>query len=256
MWWHVINPTAHVPAIWGCTLWRWRWGLTGRVTWWLCEGRLGLGAHLPQPSLRFHRQLVSPAQRLGMGVWGWGEPALAPWLACPSGHSALWARQEVARGTSSLCGDELLRLGPRSFLAARPSGRQSGSAVLVLRVRGMPKWGPVKDPMARALASLGCALLGRQKGAPEGTAHASVRSLQSQAVSLPRTSVLWACSPVRCTVALGAGVRTSDPSRTKQRMPLAAGIVPCWSRRRAPPEGPPCASLRGFGVGRSPSPNR
>ena len=60
----------------------------------LREGRLGLGAPPPPAVRSLGRQSGSAAQWLWVRVCGCGDPALAPWLACPSGRSAPWGWQE------------------------------------------------------------------------------------------------------------------------------------------------------------------
>ena len=89
----------HQPLIasWCCALWGWQEGILGGGASCPCGGRPVLGAQPPPAARPWGRQSWSTAHMLSVRLCRRGDPALAPWLACPAEHCGLGGWQEDAR---------------------------------------------------------------------------------------------------------------------------------------------------------------
>ena len=120
---------------------------------------------------------------------------------------------------------------------------------------GLPAWGPVTNPTARALASWLCALWGRHEGARGG------RLLPGCGASGVGRSPTPDCPPsgqaagAHYSLAVDAGgCGRGDPSPTPQRALLRAGFARCRGGTRAPGGGASCLGVGRPGSGALPPP--
>ena len=180
--------------------------------------------------------------------------ALVRWCVARCGGGG-WAspggRFPALRGASGV------RRCPSPGRPSSGAGSQ-GSATRVSPVRLMRACGPSTGPTACALAGRRCSLWGWRKGVPGGVPSTVVRGAWCQALSLPRSPVLWSgqqgfrdpCVPG----AVDAGVWTQHrPHSVRPCGPalLAVGVA------EGRPWGGCLPPLRGApGVRRCPSPGR
>ena len=172
-------------------------------------------------------------------VWG---PSTSP-TACALAGPALLAvgvaeGRPRGEGLPPLWGAPGVRRCPSPGRPSSGAGSQ-GSASRVSRVRSVRAWGPSTGPTACALASLRCSLWGWRKGVPGGVPSTIVRGAWCQALSLPRSPVLWSGQPgfrVPCVPgAVGAGVGTQH--RLHSVRPCGAGVARCGGGGRGVPGG-------------------
>ena len=130
-----------------------------------------LGAHPPPAAGTWGKQSGSSAHMLCAGAQAWGSgtgplACMPYWTSRGMGVAAGCPRG----GGSSGYGEGRLGVGAHAPPVARPRGRLSGSAILVLWAQDVRAWKPGTDPTGYALASWCCALWKWQEGISGGVA--------------------------------------------------------------------------------------
>ena len=111
---------------------------------------------------------------------------------------------------------------------------------------GVPAWGPVTNPTARALASWLCALWGRHEGAREGRLLPGCGASRVGRSPTPNCPPSGRAAGAHYPLAVGAGgCGCGDPSPTQQRALFRAGFARCGGGTRAPGGGAPPAWVWG-----------
>ena len=150
-WGPVTNPTARALACCGGGMRMPRGGASCLVV-----GRPGSGA-LPTPTARPLGGLPGPTTHW---LWVWEGAGVGTRHQSHSARSCvLWGRHEGARGGRLLPGCGASGVGRSSTPGCPPSRRAAGAHYpLAVGAGGSRAWGPVTNPIARALASWLCAL--------------------------------------------------------------------------------------------------
>ena len=241
-WGPVTNPTARASASWLCALWgRHKGARGGRPLSGCGASRVG---HSPTPDCPFSGRAAGAHYALAVaaGGCGRGDPSPTPQRAllravgaacgCPGGAPLAWVWG--IRGPA-LSHPRL----PFLWTGCRGPLRTGCSC------GGLPAWGPVTNPTARALACCG----GGMWASGGGASCLGVGRLGSGALSSPTARPLGGLpGPTThwLSVRRGAGgCGRGDPSPNPQRALLRAGFARCGGGTRAPGGG--ASSL---GVGR------
>ena len=242
VWGPVTNPTARALACWSCALWGGHEGARGGGL--LPRSRAsGVGRSLTPdcpPSGRAaggHYPLAVAA-----GGCGRGDPSPTPQrallravvaAACPGGAPLAWV-WGVRGGALSHPQLPALWAGCRGPLPTRCG------------CGGLPAWGPVTNPTARALASWLCALWERHEGARGGRLLPGCGASGVGRSPTPNCPPSGRAAGAHYPHAVGAGgCGRGDPSPTPQRALLRAGFARCGGGVRVPGGGASC-----LGVGR------
>ena len=182
-----------------------------------CEGRLLSGAP-PLPAARPWGRATRPVFGVPRAqvVWAWGPSTCSTACALASRRCALWKwREGIPAGSSSCRCEGRLRSDTCPPPAARPRGRQAGSAAHVLWVRLCVRGGPALS-LWRACPA-GCAPRGWRDVISGGLiSHRCERRLVSGRSPLGRPSP-------------GGG----RPGPVAQRALLQAGVARCGGGGRA-----------------------
>ena len=190
---------------------------------------------------------------VGAGGCGRGDPSPTPQRAllravgaawgCPGGAPLAWVWHIRGRALSHP------RL-PAHWAGCRgplPTGCGCG---------GVPAWGPVTKPTARALASWLCALWGRHEGALGGAPPAWLWGVRGWALSHPRLPALWAgCRGPLPTGCGCGGVRAWGPVTNPTARALASWLCALCGRHEGARGGCLLPGCGVSGVGRSPTPD-
>ena len=120
---------------------------------------------------------------------------------------------------------------------------------------GVPAWGPVPKPTARALASWLCALWGPHEGARGGRLLPGCGASEVGRSPNPDCPPFGRAAGAHYPLAVGAGgCGRGDPSPTPQRALLRAGCARCGGGTRAPRGGASCLGVGRPGSGALPPP--
>ena len=230
------GPTACALASLRCSLWGWRKGVPGGGAFHHCEGRLVSGAVPPPVARPLERAARVPRPVCpGCGRCGRGDPAPAPQRAPLRGRRcSLWGWRRGVPGGRAFhhCGGRLV-----SGAVPPPVARLLEQAARVPRPvcpgcgrcgPGDPAPAPQRAPLRACVARCG----GGGRASPGGVPSTIVRGAWCQALSLPRSPVLWSGQPgfrVPCVPgAVGAGVGTQHrPHSVRPCGPalLAVGVA-------------------------------
>ena len=128
-----------------------------------------------------------------MRAWG---PSSSPTACAPAGrHCSLWARRKGVPGGGTVHPCEgRLRSGAPPPPTARPPGRLSGSATHMLWARVCGCGGPALSPCLAGPVGAACHR-GGGGPSPGRVACHRCRGVAFQALSLPRSPVLWGGQP-------------------------------------------------------------
>ena len=120
---------------------------------------------------------------------------------------------------------------------------------------GVPAWGPVTNPTARALSGWLCALWGRHEAARGGAPPARVWGVRCRALSHPRLPALWAdCRGPLPTGCGCGGMRAWGPVTNPTARALASWLCVPWGRHEGARGGASCLGVGRPGSGALPSP--
>ena len=254
-WEPVNNPTAGALASWLCALWGQHEGARGGapLDWASGIGRCPI--HDRSPFQACGRGPLPTG--CGCGGCGRGDPSPTPErLLLRAGFARCGGGTRAPRGGHLLPGCGAPGVG-RSPTPDRPSleGVQSGPTTHWLWVRGVPAWGPVTNPTARALACWLGALWGRHEGARGGRLLPGCGASGVGRSPTPDHSSFRACG--RCPLPTGCGCGgcgRGDPSSTPQRALLRGGFARCGGGKRVPERGASCLGVGRLGSGALPPP--